>query len=872
MATGAYCWPNNDAANKSTVGGLYNWYAVADSRNIAPTGWHVASDAELTTLTTFLSGESVAGGNLKETGISHWNSPNTGATNSTGFAALPGGYRHYLDGTFHDVGDYGYLWTSTAYDATYAWCRLLYYNGVNITHYYNFKQLGFSVRCVKDSPVAPTLTTTDASSIASNTATSGGNITNDGGSEITVRGVCWGTAANPTTADSKTTDGTTIGTFASNLTGLTANTLYHIRAYATNSVGTSYGNDITFTTLANPSVAPTVSTTAVTAIAQTTATSGGNVTSDGGATVTARGVCWGTATNPTIANSKTSDGTGIGTFSGSLTGLIENTTYYVKAYATNSIATSYGNEITFKTQSNVSPIAFNPDLTYGTMTDNNGNVYKTITIGTQTWMAENLKTTKYRNGDPIANVTGSSWTSLVTGAYCWYNNDSTIYKSIYGALYNWYSVNDSRNIAPAGWHVATDSEWTTLTTFLGGESVAGVKLKETGISHWLTPNTGSTNNSGFTALPGGNNDKSGSFNLVSYNGYWWSSTDYSSTNARGRLMFYDNSFVVSSVYGKYHGLSVRCIKDSPVVPTITTTDASSIASTTATSGGNITSDGGSAVTTRGVCWGTATNPTAANSKTSDGTGIGTFTSNLIGLIENTTYYVRAYATNSIGTSYGSEISFKTLANSNGITFNPDLTYGTMTDNDGNVYKTITIGTQTWMAENLKTTKYRNGDPIPNVTDNAEWLALATGAYCWTNIDPANKAVYGGLYNWYAVADSRNIAPGGWHVPTDAEWTTLTTFLGGEYVAGGKLKETSLAHWLSPNTGASNSSGFTAIPGLCRDYNNPAFFRMGDSNYLWSSTANASTTAWFRELSYGDTNAGRGLYYKKGGFSVRCVRD
>ena len=151
---------------------------------------------------------------------------------------------------------------------------------------------------------------------------------------------------------------------------------------------------------------------------------------------------------------------------------------------------------------------------------------------------------------------------------------------------------------------------------------------------------------------------------------------------------------------------------------------------------------------------------------------------------------------------------------------------TVTDIDGNVYHTVTIGTQTWMVENLKTTRYRNGEAIPNITDNASWAALITCAYCDYNNIPSNSITYGKLYNWYAVNDSRNIAPMGWHVSTDAEWTTLTTFLGGTSIAGGKLKENGTIHWNSPNVGATNETGFSALPGGYRL--NSGFYGAGDS--------------------------------------------
>jgi uncharacterized protein (TIGR02145 family) len=207
-------------------------------------------------------------------------------------------------------------------------------------------------------------------------------------------------------------------------------------------------------------------------------------------------------------------------------------------------------------------------------------------------------------------------------------------------------------------------------------------------------------------------------------------------------------------------------------------------------------------------------------------------------------------------------------------FNPNVTYGKMTDQDGNVYKTVTIGTQTWMAENLRTTKYNDGTAIPNVTVNNEWAALTTGAYCnyknTTGIDTI--ATYGRLYNWYAV-NTGKLAPIGWHVPTDAEWTTLTTYLGGTSVpgAGGKLKETGTTHWISPNTGTTNETGFTALPAGGRDTDG-TFSSIGDAGHWWSATESDASHAWHRGMFYVDGGVNSYGYFKEVGFSVRCVRD
>jgi uncharacterized protein (TIGR02145 family) len=199
--------------------------------------------------------------------------------------------------------------------------------------------------------------------------------------------------------------------------------------------------------------------------------------------------------------------------------------------------------------------------------------------------------------------------------------------------------------------------------------------------------------------------------------------------------------------------------------------------------------------------------------------------------------------------------------------------GTVTDVDGNVYPTITIGTQVWMAENLKVTHYRSGDSIVNVTDPVVWNGLATGAYCEYGNNVSNVAVYGRLYNWFVVADSLNIAPAGWHVPADSEWQILVDHLGGSAVAGGRMKDTGTAYWSSPNTGATNESGFTGLPGGGRG-GEGTYSGMGNIAGFWSSTKHAYFTdrAWNRLLRYNDLEVIHDHSGKRSGASIRCVRD
>jgi uncharacterized protein (TIGR02145 family) len=195
--------------------------------------------------------------------------------------------------------------------------------------------------------------------------------------------------------------------------------------------------------------------------------------------------------------------------------------------------------------------------------------------------------------------------------------------------------------------------------------------------------------------------------------------------------------------------------------------------------------------------------------------------------------------------------------------------GNVIDADGNGYPTVLIGEQEWMSENLKVTHYQNGDAIPNVIDNSSWNNLITGAYCWYNNDEDYKEVYGALYNWFSVNDDRKLCPVGWRLPTDAEWSDFTSYLGGFSVAGGKMKTINL--WVSPNTGATNSTGYSGLPGGFRRYDGQ-FFVLEYNGFWWTATEDGNNNAWTRQLNSDNSNLNRGSSDKNYGFSVRCVRD
>jgi uncharacterized protein (TIGR02145 family) len=299
--------------------------------------------------------------------------------------------------------------------------------------------------------------------------------------------------------------------------------------------------------------------------------------------------------------------------------------------------------------------------------------------------------------------------------------------------------------------------------------------------------------------------------------------------------------------------------------TLTTNSANNIVNTSATSGGNISSNGGTPVTQRGVVWSTNVNPTTADNTSIAGSGTGNFTSNLSGLIANTTYYVRAYAINSAGTAYGNEVSFVTT----GVVITPGLGVAF----DGYTYSSIVLGNgQEWMSENLRTTIYANGDTIPNVSDGALWSNLTTGAWAHYNNDSQYESTYGKLYIWYTVVDPRNVCPNGWHVPSDIEWTLLSDYFGGESVAGGKMKSVGTQYWQSPNTDATNESGFTGLPGGQNGFTNSTFYGLGVFGGWWSSTEANAGGAWDRLLYNSNGNLARDPGGKGIGFSVRCLKD
>lgn len=377
---------------------------------------------------------------------------------------------------------------------------------------------------------------------------------NTGFSEIQDHGFCWGINANPDLSSNYKSLGpiTSTGIFSAVITSLAENTHYYIRSYLKRQEQLSYGAQIEYTTKSLS--LPTVTTASVDSITATYAICGGLVNYDGDGIVSARGVCWNTTGDPTLSNSigHTADGTGTGSFTSNITGLSQGTTYFVTAFATNEKGTVYSTDI----KQFITKV---PPFSCGNTVSHEGNNYHTVKIGTQCWFKENLN---------IGTRIGGSQNQTDNGIiekYCYNDNEANC--DIYGGLYQWnelmqyVTTQGAKGLCPGGWHIPTDAEWTTLTSNLGGEPQAGGKMKEAGTSHWASPNTGATNSSGFTALPGGYRDDGGYFDNLTYHTYHWSST-HGGTDFAWYRGFYNNTGNVGRYYDyKSNGFSCRCIHD-----------------------------------------------------------------------------------------------------------------------------------------------------------------------------------------------------------------------------------------------------------------------------------------------------------------------
>jgi uncharacterized protein (TIGR02145 family) len=320
---------------------------------------------------------------------------------------------------------------------------------------------------------------------------------------------------------------------------------------------------------------------------------------------------------------------------------------------------------------------------------------------------------------------------------------------------------------------------------------------------------------------------------------------------------------LSSIFAKFaFGIILLIFNccESDFVPSVMTVPMTDLTLNTAKIGGIIISDGGAQILGCGVCWSTNETPTIYdNNKTDTYTNLGSFIIIASDLFPDKRYYYRAFALNKKGVGYGELLSFTTYM-------------GTESDIDGNVYNTVRIGNQIWMAQNLKVKRFRNGETIQNAKGNDQWVNANNAAYCNFNNDESFGDIFGRLYNSYAIVDSRNISPQGWHIPTENEWLTLFSYLGGDTIAGGKMKERGSQYWSEPNTGATNESNFTALPGGYRSCFDGSFYRSGSVGFWWSTTKWLNTEYLVFSLESNSKRIYKLAWEVNDGLSIRCIKD
>jgi hypothetical protein len=638
--------------------------------------------------------------------------------------------------------------------------------------------------------IAPTLTTTAASSITKYAASAGGTITSNGGSAITVSGICWSTTATPTTSDTKTTDGTTSGTFTSSITGLTAGTTYYVRAYATNAIGTSYATAQSFTTLSTASNNPVLaSTTTATSISANSAILGGNITDEGATEVSARGLVYGITTGSSTYS--VTVGSGAGTFTSTLTGLTQGTTYFVRSFATNVQGTSYGAETSFTTQTTptVSATATPSSLTTtsaiggGTILNTGG---ATITASGLVWGAS-LNPTISLTTKTTDGATSGTFTSSITGL-----TQGTLYH-LRAYATNYLGISYGPGIT-----------FTTLTT-----PTVSATATISGIT-------------GTTATGGGTITSDGGATVTTRGVVWGTTTGsstYSATSGTGTgtylsnltgltpaTTYYVRAFATNSV-GTVYGPETSFVSTA-TAPIISTTAASSITQNSASSGGIITSNGGSAITASGICWSTSATPTIANSKTTNGTTSGTFTSSMTGLAMGTTYYVRAYATNTIGTGYGAAQSFTTLPFENVPTAANPVTNGLMLYLDATRTASYNGSGNSW-ADISGLSPAGNATLVGSPVFGSSSLANGSGSFTFgSNINASTTKTY---------TINNEITFIAWINPS-------TTFDGGV-----------ISRRTDPSFNSGHTSLYVANGNLCYDWNN--------SKYGWRSNLMVPNNQW-----------------------------
>ena len=732
---------------------------------------------------------------------------------------------------------------------------------------------------------APSVSTNSIQYIYESTARSGGNVTVAGSFPVTARGLCWATSVTPTLNHSFCVNGSGQGSFNSTIDQLMPEAVYKVRAWALSEAGISYGEEkqFTFGRLAELQTLPASSVRPFTAIG------GGKVLNYMGY-IRRKGICWGPNPYPVISenqHSKDSSNNSDG-IAAMMTGLQPGNTYYFRTYALSTVGLSYGPVMKVTAA----------ELTGPTVTDIDGNVYPTDTIGSQIWMLENLRVTRLNNGSQLLHLPAvQSWYNNFEPGWCYYNNDSSN-NLVYGKLYNYETMSvqtSTLSVCPTGWSMPLETDWSKLREFAGTKSAlklraAGGLSAGTGLWDDELGNSG-TDDFGFSALPGGyRKHYPQEFGNESLEANFWAYWD-----KRFKIIDYGME-VTSSSAQDYDGLSIRCIKkvtpgtigallcDSASFsgPLMHKRPAKNFSVLLPYTGGN-----GGSFTGRGEF-----NPILSSGVT----GLKAFIKDGFFVVGKGS--LRVIITGKPDTSGIAEflISLGGQQCTLRCTVLP-VPEGFMADQEGNLYPTVAIGNQVWMKKNLSTKVYRNGNPIS--TQNwSSWGSTTDGSYCVNNDlspdlevieNPLNDSLYGKLYNWYAVQDARGLCPAGWKVPSKEDFDTLIQAAGGPDSANRRLKSTGnktdgTGLWMKGCAGCPDGTddlGFSALPGGYRlvgatyDYSSAG----GNDARFWS-TSTFTIPGWglhavtialvaFPQIYQVDTNGG---YSVNHGVSVRCIKE
>ena len=582
-----------------------------------------------------------------------------------------------------------------------------------------------------------------------------------------------------------------------------------------------------------------------------------SIFNNGGDVNTVAGFCYGLSNNPLVSDDTVIANIQNGQITATLLGLQSGAIYYIRPFASNSAG------IVFDSVVQVSVPSF-IQCGISIVTDIDSNQYSTVQVGNQCWLGSNLKTAKYRNGDLIQNALSNlGWENLITGGVSIYN-ENLFLDSVYGKLYNFYAVDDARKLCPTGWHIPSNSEWNELIYSLDSgltfnfqsagpqNTIAGRFLKATSLWNFGGANS-PTNSTNFSARPGGKRTYNGIYNEMGSSGYWWTSTHSDMDFAYFRQLTSSNDDVVRTSGSKNFGFSVRCIIGENALPNPNIGYVYNITDSSVKVSADLTLQGGLPILAKGVVVSLNPLPTVNNMTFYNYSNSDYFETEISGLSPASKYFCRSFTQTLSGISYSDQIFFYT----SGFTVNPCISTPSVQDVDGNTYLTTQIGSQCWMTSNLATTKFRNGNNANN--------------YIYAG-NTSNLALYGRLYDWSTMMDTRGICPTGWHVPSLSEWQSLQLNVGGY---GGVLKNN--FQWQNPltpghNYFAANVFGFSLAPGGF--LLGSRFVGLGTSGWWWTSSSSNSTIYPAMALSAYATIPYLSFGYEgtTASFSIRCIKD